>query len=168
MIAHAIPPQVQSSSVELGTAEGRCRPDEAGPAVVVTARGLKDRSGDLRAEVYPDTAADFLQDDSILLAQGKTFRRAVASVPPAGPATLCVRLPAPGNYTLALVHRRTGHRQFTLHTDGIGFPGDPRLGWSKPPAAAARFVAGPGITHLTIALNYWRGLGFSRQTEAVQ
>lgn len=167
-MAHALPPAIVASSPTLGTAEGRCRPDETGPAIVITARGLKDRSGDLRAEVYPDTTADFLKDDNILLSEGKTFRRAVASVPAAGPATLCVRLPAAGSYTLALVHRRTGQRQFTLRTDGIGFPGDPRLGWSKPPAAAARFVAGPGITHLTIALNYWRGFGFSRQTEPAQ
>ena len=42
--------------------------------------------------------------------------------------------------------------------DGVGFSGNPRLGWGRPAAAAARFRAGPGITALNIVLNYRRGL----------
>lgn len=153
------PPVALMRSVpSLGVAEGRCRPGEPGPAVVVTAVGLKDRKGRLRAEVYPDNDADFLADDNLLLAAGKTFRRTETDVPPEGAVQLCVRLPAPGTYALSLVHDRDGNRKFTALSDGIGFPGDPHLGWSKPRAAAARFVAGQGVTELRITLNYWRGL----------
>ena len=48
--------------------------------------------------------------------------------------------------------------RFGAMTDGIGFPGDPRLGWSKPKAADASFAAGHGVTVLRVTLNYWRGL----------
>ena len=152
------PVAVMRSVPSLGMAEGRCRPGEAGPAVVVTALGLKDRKGRLLAEVYPDNDADFLADDNLLLMAGKTFRRAEVDVPSDGPVQLCVRLPAPGTYSLSLVHDRDSNRKFTAMSDGIGFPGDPHLGWSKPRAAAAHFEAGQGVTQLRITLNYWRGL----------
>ena len=42
-----------ASTPALGTAAAQCRPHEPGPAIVVTVEGLKDRAGNLRAEVYP-------------------------------------------------------------------------------------------------------------------
>jgi len=141
----------------LGIAEGQCREGEPGPALIVTARGLKDRTGVLQAELYPANDKDFLEDDKILIQEGKTFRRAVAPVAQAGPAQLCIRVPAPGTYTLSLLHDRDGDRKFSLLNDGIGFPGNPRLGHSKPPASAARITAGPGLTPVQIVLNYYHG-----------
>jgi len=40
----------------------------------------------------------------------------------------------------------------------VGFPNNPRLGLSKPKAAATRFQTGPGLTAISIRLNYRRGL----------
>jgi len=151
----------------LGVAEARCAPGETGPAVIVTAIGLKDRRGRLRIEVYPDTAADFLADDNLLVAAHKTFRRAEIDLVLTGAAQVCARLPAAGRYTMSVVHDRDGNRKFGAMTDGIGFPGDPHLGWSKPRAAEAGFVAGPGITTVRVTLNYWRGFAsFGPITEA--
>lgn len=149
--------QVESNP-NLGKAEGQCRAGETGPAVLVTAVGLKDRRGTLRAELYPDNDNDFLQDDNILINQGKTFRRVEMAVPAAGAVTLCIRTPGPGAYTLSLLHDRDSNRKFGLSTDGVGFPGNPKLGLSKPKAAAARFQTGPGLTPISIRLNYRRGL----------
>lgn len=145
-------------SPDLGKAEAQCRDGEPGPAVIVTAVGLKDRKGLMRAELYPDNDKDFLEDDAILVAAGKTFRRADIQLPPSGAVQLCLRLPAPGRYTLSLLHDRDSNLKFGLSSDGIGFPGNPRLGWSKPKAEVAHFTAGPGQTHVTIRLNYRRGL----------
>lgn len=141
----------------LGIAEGQCRPQEPGPALLITARGLKDRTGILQAELYPANDKDFLEDDKVLIGQGKTFRRAVAPVAQAGLAQICIRVPASGTYTLSLLHDRDGDRKFSLLNDGIGFPGNPRLGHSKPPASAASVTAGPGITQVQIVLNYYHG-----------
>ncbi|WP_454883384.1 DUF2141 domain-containing protein [Sphingomonas oryzagri] len=125
---------------------------------MVEALGLKDRTGTLRAELFPPDQADFLADDNILVAAGKTFRRVVMPVPPAGPARLCIRVPSAGTYTLALTHDRDGKPRFNFWKDGIGFAGNPKLGHSAPPAEAARIVVGNGITPTGIRLNYRRGL----------
>ena len=149
--------QVESNP-NLGKAEGHCRPNEAGPAVLVTAVGLKDRRGTLRAELYPDNDQDFLQDDNILINEGKTFRRVEIPVPAAGAVTLCIRTPGPGAYTLSMLHDRDSNRKFGFSTDGVGFPNNPRLGLSKPKAAALRFQTGPGLTPISIRFNYRKGL----------
>jgi uncharacterized protein (DUF2141 family) len=145
------------SSPTLGIAEGRCRPDERGPAVVVEVLGLKDRTGLLKLEVYPSNDADFLADDNILIMAGKAFRRVEQRIPPNGPVRLCIRVPAAGAYSLSLLHDRNTDRRFSLSSDGIGFTGNPKLGWSKPKAASARLNAGPGLTPTGILLNYRRG-----------
>jgi len=146
------------SRPELGMAEGRCRPNEAGPAILVTAMGLKDRKGLIRAELYPPDDPDFLADDNVLIAAGKTFRRVEMQVPKDGPVRLCIRAPGPGVYTLALLHDRDMNRKFGFLSDGIGFPGNPRIGHSQPPAPAARISVGAGITPTSITLNYYHGL----------
>jgi uncharacterized protein (DUF2141 family) len=146
------------STPDLGTAEGRCRPNEPGPAFLITLAGLKDRSGRVKVELYPANEEDFLQDDNKLVAAGKTFRRVEAEVAPTGPVTLCVRAPAPGDYTLSLLHDRDGNRKFGLSVDGVGFPNDPKLGWSKPKSDKVTVHTDAGVTRVTVTMQYRRGL----------
>lgn len=146
------------SSPDLGKAEGRCRSDESGPAIKVTVTGLKDRKGNFKLEVYPSNDNDFLEDDNILINAGKTFRRVEVAVPDSGTPQLCIRIPSSGDYSLSLLHDRDSNRKFGLSVDGIGFSSNPKLGWSKPKAAATRISAGSGITNTTIIMNYRRGL----------
>ncbi|HJQ16557.1 MAG TPA: DUF2141 domain-containing protein [Allosphingosinicella sp.] len=146
------------SSPSLGIAEGRCRPAEPGPAIIVNVEGLKDRKGLLKLEVYPSNDQDFLVDDNLLIEQGKVFRRAEEPVPAHGPVALCVRVPQPGAYSLSLLHDRDSNRKFSFTSDGVGFPNNPSLGLSKPKAAAARVIAGAGRTSIDIVMNYRRGL----------
>lgn len=153
----AVAAQVETSP-NLGKADGQCRPGETGPALIITAAGLKDRRGTLRAELYPDNDNDFLEDDNILVNAGKTFRRVEMPVPASGAVQLCIRTPGAGNYTLSLLHDRDSNRKFGLSTDGVGFPNNPRLGLSKPKAAAVRFHTGPGLTDISIRLNYRKGV----------
>lgn len=148
-----------ASSPDLGKAEGQCRAAESGPAIVLVARGLKDRSGWLKAEVYPSNDDDFLQDDNILLNAGKVFRRVEGTLAQHGEVTACIRVPAPGAYSVILLHDRNTNHRFNWTVDGIGFPGNPALGWSKPKASATRLIAGPGIMRVEVVLNYKSGLG---------
>lgn len=154
MIAASILP----SSRDLGKAEGQCRPGERGPAFIVEVEGFKDRKGRLKLELYPANDKDFLADDNILIAAGKPFRRVEVPVAPSGPVSLCIRAPEPGRYALSLLHDRNGDRKFALSADGIGFAGNPKLGFSKPSAAAASAVVGADPARITIILNYRRGL----------
>ena len=148
------------SSPSLGTAEARCRPNEPGPAIVVDVTGLKDRRGRLKLEAYPSNERDFLADDNVLVMAGKVFRRVERPLSGQGDVRLCIRVPAPGAYSLALLHDRDSNRRFGLSSDGIGFPNNPRLGLSRPSAAATRVMAGPGLTRIRIVMNYRRGLSF--------
>jgi uncharacterized protein (DUF2141 family) len=124
----------------------------------VTVEGLKDRAGNLKSELYPSNDDDFLADDNKLIMTGKTFRRVEVPVPSSGAVQLCIRIPGPGVYSLILLHDRDANRKFGLSTDGIGFPGNPKLGLSKPKAAAARIEAFNGIARVSIRMNYRRGL----------
>jgi len=154
----AAPVKTLPSTPDLGTAEGRCRPNERGPAFLIELVGLKDRKGLVKVELYPNNDDDFLEDDNKLVAAGKTFRRVEMAVPASGPVVLCVRAPAAGTYTLSLLHDRDSNRKFGLSTDGVGFPGDPKLGWSKPKASSAMATAGNGPTPITVTMQYRRGL----------
>ena len=147
-----------TSSPQLGIAEGRCASGESGPSFLVGVIGLKDRTGRLRLEVYPDNDRDFLADDNVLIVARKTFARVEEPVPPSGSVSLCIRVPHAGPYSVALIHDRNGDRKFTVSTDGVGFAGNPKIGWSQPKAAAARAYARDRPTPLQIRLNYRRGL----------
>lgn len=120
------------STPDLGKAEGKCRPGESGPAFLVHVNGLKDRTGRLKLEVYPANDKDFLADDNVLVAAGKTFRRVEVDVPGSGAPVLCVRVPAAGRYGVSLLHDRDSNRRFGWRVDGIGFASNPKLGLSKP------------------------------------
>lgn len=146
------------STPSLGLKEGRCLSGNRGSAYIVEVVGLKDRSGSLKLELYPAREGDFLEDDNILVSQGKAFARVRQPVPKSGAVQLCIRAPRPGTYSLALLHDRDDDRKFGLSKDGIGFPNNPKLGLSKPKAAAASARVGSSPTRIRIELNYRRGL----------
>ena len=147
------------SSPDLGKAEGRCRANESGPAFLVSVNGLKDRTGRLKLEVYPANDKDFLADDNLLVAAGKTFRRVEVDTPNSSSPTLCVRVPAAGRYAVSVLHDRDSNRKFGWRVDGIGFASNPKLGLGKPKAASASASAGSTPTRIDVVMNYQRGLG---------
>ena len=148
------------SSPDLGKAEGRCRPGESGPALLIETTGMKDRFGNMKLEVYPGNDQDFLADDNVLVAAGKTFRRVEVPTPQAGAVVLCVRLPGPGLYAVSVLHDRNADRRFQWKIDGIGFSGNPHLGWSKPRVGSTRVaVNGSGVSKISVVMNYKSGLG---------
>jgi len=148
-----------ASSPDLGLAAGRCRGLETGPAFIVDVQGLKDRAGRLKLELYPATPHDFLADDNVLVAAGKPFARVDEPTPPLGKAELCIRAPAPGRYTLMLLHDRNGDHRFQLSSDGVGFSNNPKLGWGKPSVERVATEVGNGPRMIAIVLNYRHGLG---------
>lgn len=145
-------------SASLGKAEAACRANEIGPALLITAIGLKDRKGLLRAELYPNNDKDFLEDDAILVNAGKTFRRVDLMLTASNDPTLCMRVPSAGKYSLSLLHDRDRNLKFGFTSDGIGFSGNPKLARSKPKAASATITASSGVTRISIRMNYRNGL----------
>jgi uncharacterized protein (DUF2141 family) len=145
-------------SASLGKAEAVCRANETGPALLITAVGLKDRKGLLRAELYPNNDNDFLEDDAILINAGKTFRRVDLALTASNDPTLCMRVPAAGKYSLSLLHDRDRNLKFGFTSDGIGFSNNPKLARSKPKASSATITASSGVTRISIRMNYRNGL----------
>lgn len=144
----------------LGKAEAACRTNESGPAVLVSVTGLKDRRGLVRAELYPANDGDFLADDAVLINAQKLFRRADLDLPASGPVALCLRVPAPGRYSLSVLHDRNRNLKWDKLSDGLGFGGNPKLGWSKPKALAASVTVGAGPTRTEVVMNYLSGLKY--------
>ncbi len=123
-----------------------------GPAVRLTVTGLKSSSGNLFVRAYPATKADWLVS--------KRYVMRVDARPQAGSMTVCVPLPATGDFAIAVQHDANGNRQTDISTDGAGMSNNPGirkiLGLvPRPPAVEkARFTAGPGVTRMTIAMQY--------------
>ena len=130
-----------------------------GPAILATITGLKDARGSIKLELYPANEVDFLKDDKELLAAHKVFRRITVAAPAGTTARLCIRVPRAGRYALFFGHDRDGKRKFDFWTDGAGFPGNRRIGRSRPKLADALIDVGAGVTATTIRVQYLRGLG---------
>ncbi len=144
----------------LGSDASACT--SGGPAIRVNVIGLKDRSGDLRLELYPATEADFLKDDRDLIKEGKVFRRVVVDTPASGSIALCIRVPRPGRYALLFTHNRDGRNKFNFWSDGAGFPSNQKLGRSKPSLAQAIIDVPAAVVTTDIRAQYLRGFsGFS-------
>ena len=129
-----------------------------GPAILANIVGLKDRSGDLKLELYPANEQDFLKDDRDLLREGKLFRRIRVAVPQTGPVAMCMRVPHAGRYALLFTHNRDGRNKFSFWTDGAGFASNQKLGRSRPKLAQATIDVSGGVTGVTIRAQYLRGL----------
>ena len=129
-----------------------------GPAIEVAIRGLKDRSGTLKLELFPATEADFLKDDRDLKKQRKFFRRVRIATPPTGPITMCIKAPVPGRYALFVTHDRDGKNKFNVWTDGAGLPSNQRIGRSRPKLSQAIVTVPRGIARVTIRTQYLRGV----------
>ncbi|MGL4542500.1 MAG: DUF2141 domain-containing protein [Polymorphobacter sp.] len=142
----------------IGSDAAACAPDARDSAALVDVGGLKDRSGVMRIELYPDNDKEFLGDRHKLVAEGKTFRRVETPLPQTGPVRVCIKLPGPGRYALAVIHQRGATRSFTFTKDGIGFPNNPKLYMSKPAVAAVAMNFGAGVTPVAVTLNYKSGL----------
>ncbi|WP_242138234.1 DUF2141 domain-containing protein [Sphingomonas sp. TREG-RG-20F-R18-01] len=130
-----------------------------GPAIRVTVDGLKDRTGELKLELYPANAADFLKDDRDLIKEGKFFRRVRVPTPASGPVVLCIRVPSPGPYALLFTHNRDGRNKFNFWSDGAGFPSNTKLGRARPKVTQGRIVVPEGVVSVEIRAQYLRGLG---------
>lgn len=142
----------------LSTHEANCPEGYTGPSVLVRVSGFKDRTGQLRVELYPDNPEDFLSPGRALRAAGKVFQRIDIPTPQAGDGEVCIVVPAAGGYAAAILHDRNGDGKLNPFSDGYGFPNNPSLGYSKPDAKEAAFRVGEGRATVDVVLNYWSGL----------
>lgn len=127
-----------------------CAPGK-GPAVRIAVSGLKSSSGNVFARVYHPRSSDFLKSKRYLLR--------IDATPREGGMTVCVPLPAAGDYAIVVQHDANGNRKTDFSTDGAGMSNNPKigkfLGIPRPPSVdKVRFTAGEGITRMNIAIQY--------------
>lgn len=130
---------------------GQCAPDK-GPAVRVVVSGLESSDGNLFVRAYPARSSDWLQS--------KRYVMRVDARPQKGSVVVCVPLPATGDYAIAVQHDVNGNRSTDISTDGAGMSNNPGIRKilgvvPRPPGLdKVRFTAGPGVTRMTIAMQY--------------
>jgi uncharacterized protein (DUF2141 family) len=151
LLALAAPVGVARATV-LGPDAAACTAGSGQSAVLVRVTGFKERTGDLRVQVYGDDPDDFL-------AKGQKLRRIDLPVTPAGPMDVCVALPKAGNYAVAVRHDVDGNGK-SSRNDGGGFSRNPDLSLFslKPKYKDVVISVGHAPRSISIVLNYVQGL----------
>lgn len=137
-----------SANQELNNDLSRCASGK-GPVVLVNVRGIKESTGKIRVQSYPATP-------SAWLSKGRWLHRIETSAS-AGSMNICVPVPAEGRFGIAVRHDRNGNGKTDISQDGGGFSNNPKISifnLGKPSINKAAFVAGPGVTRITINMQY--------------
>ena len=122
------------------------------PAVVVHVVGLKQASGHIKVSLYGSDTRRWL---------AKKGRISKVKVPVTGRTMdICLAVPAPGRYAVAVHHDLNANGGRDRH-DGGGYSRDPKVSLfnPKPSFDKAAFNVGAGPTQIGVTLLYIRGLG---------
>lgn len=134
---------------------------ESGPAgctgpvsshwVNVTVEGLRNSNGVVTLTLYPDDPARFLKPRGSLYVTKATARQGLAHV--------CIYIPEPGAYGLALYHDENANGKIDrnglgIPKEGFGFSNNPRIFLSAPSFAKVRFVVSGGGSSTRIKMKY--------------
>ena len=138
------------AAAQLGADAGVCR--SGGQAVLVTINGFRQRTGNIRVAIYGS-------DPRLFLARGQTLRKINVPVTAAGPMRICVALPGPGRYAVAVRHDVNGNNHSDW-SDGGGFSRNPRISLTnlRPNYNNVAINVGRGVTPVSVVLNYRFGL----------
>lgn len=150
VLASAVPAGAQI----LGPHAARCAPG-AGPAVLATVVGLKNRNGTIRLRLFGGSTSTWFDKKKYLV-------RIEVPTPAAGAIRVCLPAPRPGVYAVDLRHDANNNND-TDRADGGGASGDPQVSlWDiilgrKPSPRVVGFEVGPGVKELTITTMYVSG-----------
>lgn len=128
----------------------QCSPDK-GPSVRLRITGLRSSAGNLFVRTYRARGRDWLKS--------KGYLSRLDATPRVGSMTVCVPLPAQGNYAIAVQHDANGNREVDFSTDGVAMSNNPKVGSFlfipiPPSVKKAAFTAGPRITDMTVKVRY--------------
>ena len=127
----------------------RCAPN-AGASVMLTITGIADGKGRLRVQAYRGTKDEWL-------AKGRWLNR-IELPARAGTVHVCMPLPGPGTYAIAVRHDRNGNGETNIREDGGGMSNNPSINifnLGKPSFTKTRFTVGGGPAAMTIQMRYF-------------
>jgi uncharacterized protein (DUF2141 family) len=124
------------------------------PSVQVHVSGFKRGSGTLKLALY---------DGDGFLVKGHKLRKDKVPVRSASPLDVCIAVPKPGRYAVAVHHDLNGNGERDAK-DGGGFTGNPKLSITnmRPPFRKAAIEVGDGPRRTVVQLKYLRGLSVVR------
>jgi uncharacterized protein (DUF2141 family) len=126
-----------------------CRAGSGRPAVLVNVSGLKAARGRVRVQIY---------NRGNFLVKGQRVTRVDLPVV-AGSMPICVPLPAPGTYAVAVRHDVDGDNARGDWSDGGGFSRNPKISLLhlKPSFGDVAIPVGKAPRALTVVMNYRSG-----------
>jgi uncharacterized protein (DUF2141 family) len=141
--------QASPAQAVLGPDAAACR--GRGPALIVNVDGFKQRTGNIRVNVYGSEPSRFL-------ARGQYVRQINLPVTRGGAMPICVSLPRAGQYAVAVRHDIDGDGNDW--GDGGGFSRNPRLSLTslRPRYQNVAISVGPSVHNVNVVLNYRFGL----------
>ena len=149
--ALALAAPASPAEAAVGPDAGACRAASGRPAILVNVSGFKAMTGRVRVQVYANPA-DFLE-------KGRKLRRIDVPISGSGTMPVCVAVPGPGHYAVAVRHDVNGNNSSDWG-DGGGFSRNPRLSLTnlKPRYRDVVISVGDGVTPTQVILNYKKGL----------
>ena len=150
LLALAAP--VSAAEAAIGPDAEACEAGSGQSAILVNVSGFKARTGRVRVQIYGANPADFLE-------KGKKLRRIDVPINGPGAMPVCIQVPGPGRYAVAVRHDANGNNRSDWN-DGGGFSRNPRLSLSSPKPRFSDVVisVAGGVTPTQVVLNYRRGL----------
>ena len=139
-------PAMPASAAVMG--DGACAAGR--PAVQVRVTGFKQPTGTVKVAVYAER--DFLTKEG-------TLRKVKLPVRSSAPMDICLTVPGPGRYAVAVHHDINGNRSKD-RSDGGGFSRNPQLSVVnlRPRFNAASFDIGGSARVVPVRLQYLQGL----------
>jgi len=104
------------AQAQLGADAAACRAGR--PSILVNVQGISQRTGNIRVALYNNPAT--------FLDRGQTLRKINVPVS-AGQMRICIAVPGPGQYAVAVRHDVDGDNARGDWSDGGGFSRNPRL-----------------------------------------
>ena len=124
------------------------------PSVQVQVSGFKRASGSVKLALY---------DNDGYLEKGRKLRKVDVPVRSASPLDICIAVPRPGRYAVAVHHDLNGNGDRDV-SDGGGYSGNPRLSITnlKPSFRKTAIEVGAAPRRVGVQLQYLHGLSIVR------
>ena len=127
----------------------RCAPGK-GAAALVTITNISESKGKLRVQAYNGTKSDWLEKGRWLNRMEVAARK--------GTMKVCVPLPGPGTYAIAVRHDLNANGKTDLRSDGGGMSNNPSINvfnLGKPSYTQTRFSVDGSAKPITIQMRYF-------------
>lgn len=121
----------------------------SGPAVWITVTDVSSSQGTMRIQLYRGTSADWLET-------GRWINR-IELPARQGNMSVCMPVPSPGDYAIAIRHDRNGNGRTDITSDGGGMSNNPSINifnLGRPSVERTRFSITRQVLPMSIRMRY--------------